>query len=64
VLNTISNPDGDGNYVVDWDDADLAQFYTLQESTDSNFTDAQDVYVGTLTSYSAHDQPLVEEGME
>jgi PKD repeat protein len=52
VLNPISNPDGDGIYTVDWDSAELAESYTLEEATNASFTDATVVYQGTWTSHA------------
>jgi hypothetical protein len=56
VLNSISNPDSDGNYTVNWDSAELAESYTLEEATNANFTDATVVYQGTGTLYTVSDQ--------
>jgi hypothetical protein len=58
VLNSISNPDGDGNYTVSWSSAELAQDYTLEEATNARFSDASVVYHDTGTSYTASDQPV------
>ena len=57
VLNSISNPDYDDSYTVDWNSAELAESYTLEEATNANFTDAMVVYQDTGTSYIASDQP-------
>lgn len=50
VLNAISNADGDGSYAVTWNAAYLAATYTLQEATQSNFSDGITVYSGPNTS--------------
>lgn len=50
VLNAISNDDGDGNYTVSWGAAAHAETYTLQEATNSNFSNAITVYSGANTS--------------
>ncbi len=53
VLNAISNSDNDGNYTVDWDTADLADTYTLQEDDNSAFSSPTTRYTGANTSWSA-----------
>jgi hypothetical protein len=57
VLNAISNPDGDGNYSVTWNAADLASTYTLQEDTNASFTNPTTRYSGSGTSWSASSKP-------
>ena len=53
VLNPISNADGDGNYVVTWNPADLAQSYTLQEASEPTFASPITRYTGSGTSWTA-----------
>jgi uncharacterized repeat protein (TIGR01451 family) len=50
VLDAIDNSNGDDEYIVSWSSAKLATFYILQESPDSSFTDAVQVYSDTNTS--------------
>jgi hypothetical protein len=52
VLNTINNPDGDGNYTVSWNAADRADTYTLQEDDHPAFSSPTTVYSGAGTSKS------------
>jgi hypothetical protein len=47
VLSSINNPDGDGNYTVDWDDVANATSYTLQEDDNLTFSSPSVVYSGT-----------------
>lgn len=58
VLNSIYNPDNDGNYTVSWNPADLADTYTLQEATAANFSGAVTRYTGASTSWSATDKAV------
>jgi len=58
VLNAIYNPDNDGNYMVSWQPAYLADTYILQEATNANFTGAVTRYNGVGTSWSAVNQPV------
>jgi hypothetical protein len=46
VLSAIDNPDGNGTYLVDWNNLPLASAYTLQEANNSAFTSATVVYSG------------------
>ena len=50
----ISYPtsDCDGNFQVSWTAVSGADSYTLQRSTNASFTDADDVYAGSSTSYN------------
>lgn len=52
VLNTIANSDSNGSYNVSWGSATGASGYTLQEATNSGFTDATTAYSGSGTSTS------------
>ncbi len=49
VLSSISNADGDGAYLVDWNDVPTAASYTLQEDDNSSFTSPTAVYIGAGT---------------
>jgi len=53
VLNPIGEPDEDGNYTVDWEEAYLAEIYTLQEDDNANFTTPETRYIGTSTYWDA-----------
>ena len=53
VLNSISNPDGDGYYLVVWNDAYLAEIYVLQEADNASFSNPTERYRGTATSWNA-----------
>jgi hypothetical protein len=53
VLNPISNPDGDGSYVVSWSTSYLADAYVLQEDDDAAFTSPTQRYSGSGTSWNA-----------
>ncbi len=57
ALYGISNPGGDDNYSVSWSPADLAESYILEESINSDFSDATQVYngVGTSTDINSKD---------
>jgi len=57
LLNAIANADMDGDYVVDWESAELAETYTLEQTTNTNFTDGRTVYQGAGTSHTISDQP-------
>jgi hypothetical protein len=56
VLPAISNPEGDGDYLVDWDDVTGATSYELEEAEDDQFSLATVVYSGAASEYqvSAH----------
>jgi hypothetical protein len=56
-LYPISNPDGDGNYTVQWSAADLAQTYTLQEDNNRYFTGPVTRYAGPNTSVVVNNHP-------
>lgn len=58
VLNTISNPTRSLNYTVSWQPASGAATYTLQETTNPNFTGAVTVYSGADTSWAATNKPV------
>ena len=46
VLFPISNPDGDGEYLVDWSDVTGATSYQLEEAQDLEFTSSTVIYDG------------------
>jgi hypothetical protein len=46
ILSTIDNPDGDGDYLVDWSDVADAIGYTLEEADNDQFTSPLLRYVG------------------
>lgn len=50
TLNSISNPDGDGNYTVSWSASSGATGYTLQEDDNASFTSPTTAYSGAATS--------------
>jgi hypothetical protein len=50
TLDPISNTGGDYEFKVSWSDVNLATRYTLDEATDSSFTDSRIVYSGSQTS--------------
>ncbi|MFN2284608.1 MAG: Ig-like domain-containing protein, partial [Anaerolineae bacterium] len=56
VLNTINNPEGDGNYTVSWNSTEFATSYVLQESNTNSFSDAVQVYSDTDTTVSLSDR--------
>jgi hypothetical protein len=56
TLIPISNPDGDGNYIVIWSSASFASSYTLQEATNPAFADASQPCAGPDTSCPIHDR--------
>jgi hypothetical protein len=56
VLSAISNPDGNGEYLVDWSDAVGATSYELQEDDNITFLSPTTRYTGTLSEYSVTGQ--------
>jgi hypothetical protein len=52
ILSPISNPDGDGSFTVDWNDAPFADSYTLQEDDNPAFSSPATAYSGTNTQAS------------
>jgi len=57
TLNAISNPDGDGAYVVSWGAVTGATAYRLEESASPYFEQSAAVYEGALQQYNAVDMP-------
>ena len=56
VLLPISNPDGNGDYLVDWDVAVGATAYELQEDDNSGFTSPTVRYTGSNSAYQINGQ--------
>jgi thermitase len=56
-LLVINNPDGDGNYLVDWSGVTSATGYILEQSNNVYFVDPIQVYSGAATQLSVADQP-------
>lgn len=56
TLFPISNPDGDGDYLLEWNDATEAITYTLQEADSPGFTSPTVRYSGTATQCQVIDQ--------
>jgi hypothetical protein len=52
VLDDISNPDGDGNYVVSWSAVERATAYVLHEDDNADFSSPVVAYSGSNTSKS------------
>jgi thermitase len=51
MLLPISNPDGDGDYLVDWEVVTGTLSYSLQEAGDWSFTFPNTVYTGTESQF-------------
>jgi uncharacterized repeat protein (TIGR02543 family) len=51
MLFPVSNPDGDGNYVVDWSDVVGADAYTLEEDDEPGFTSPATPHIGGASQY-------------
>jgi hypothetical protein len=51
VLFAISNPDGNGTYLVDWSDVTGATTYQLEEAEDLEFTSSTVIYEGAGSQY-------------
>jgi hypothetical protein len=58
VLDSILNPDGDGNYTVSWSAVSGASSYTLEEDDNGAFSSPDTVYSGPGTSTDITDQGL------
>ncbi|HBX71221.1 MAG TPA: hypothetical protein DEH25_18055, partial [Chloroflexi bacterium] len=52
MLASISNPDGDGNYTVDWNDVGNTDSYILQEDDNSSFSSPTPIYTGAASQYA------------
>ncbi len=55
-LYAIENTGGDGSYTVNWSIDNLADNYTLEESTDNAFSDTVDIYLGASISHTVVDK--------
>jgi len=58
TLYAISNPDGDGNYTVDWSDVTGALTYTLHEDDNAGFTSPITRYTGGTSRVAVNGQPV------
>jgi hypothetical protein len=56
-LDAISNPEGDGDYSVNWVKTNYAERYILQAATDVTFTGSTIVYEGPNLSHTVSAQP-------
>ena len=56
VLLPISNPDGNGDYLVDWNTSIGATSYELQEDDNSGFTSPTVRYTGSNSAYQINGQ--------
>lgn len=58
TLYVIVNPDGDGNYLVDWSDVPGAGIYRLEEANNPAFNTPILRYTGSVSQYQIDGQPL------
>jgi hypothetical protein len=56
ALANISNPDGDGNYTVDWNDVPNTTSYTLEEDDNGGFTSPTTRYSGGTSQFNVTGQ--------
>jgi len=56
ILADISNPDGNGDYVVDWSDATGATGYRLEEDDNASFSSPTVRYSGSTSQYQVTGQ--------
>ena len=56
LLAPISNPDGNGGYLVDWNDVTGATTYQLQEDDDAGFSSPDLRYTGPASQYQVDNQ--------
>jgi hypothetical protein len=56
TLYPISNPDGDGDYTVDWSDVTGALTYTLQEDDNAGFASPTTRSTGSVSQYTISSQ--------
>lgn len=56
-LDPIDNPDGDGHYLVSWNDVAGATFYTLEEDDNPDFASPTTRYTGPSSQYPIRSQP-------
>jgi hypothetical protein len=57
TLNQVINPDGDGNYLVDWSDVTGVEIYRLEEANNPGFTNPIIRYEGIDSQYQIKIQP-------
>jgi hypothetical protein len=57
-LSPISNPDGDGDYLVDWISSQGATTYTLQVDGSASFGSPATVYQGAASQHAVTGQPV------
>jgi hypothetical protein len=57
TLAPIRNPDGDGTYLVDWNDVPNAATYVLQRSSNDFFANPAVVYSGAASSFQVVARP-------
>jgi hypothetical protein len=57
ILEPISNPDGNGEYLIDWNDVTGATSYYLEEDDNSSFTSPTARYNGVNSQYQVNGQP-------
>jgi hypothetical protein len=55
-LKPIVNPDGDGDYTIEWTPVERVDTYTLQEDDNSSFSSPVTRYSGTATQFSTSRQ--------
>jgi hypothetical protein len=51
LLSPIANPDGNGDYLVDWNDVTGAISYKLEEADNDQFTPSLLLYTGSVSQY-------------
>ncbi len=56
ILNTINNPNGYSDYTVSWSSTEHATLYILQESQNSSFSNAVQVYSDASTNTNLSDR--------
>ncbi len=57
VLAAISNDDGNGDFLLDWNDVDNATSYTLQRANNIYFAESKTIYTGAASQYAATNTP-------
>jgi len=58
VLSAISNTDGDGAYLVDWNDVPHATGYTLEEDDSASFSSPATRYTDSNSQYQVTGRPV------
>jgi uncharacterized repeat protein (TIGR01451 family) len=56
VLNAVNDPEEDGFFLVDWETAERADSYVLEEDDNASFSSPTERYSGTSTSWYATDK--------